>query len=186
MAVQWLEKNQTDIRSNQWAETIYGVKATNVFGLAWNYYTAYTKFITGLDLTMDVGMKCELFLAGTIKIGYANELETVGNVKTGLTKLKVCIKETYQSMCTSQEELVANRASAVEEENLVAEVRNADVSADDIAGLTSVEEWAVSKLITSPTCLITCTEMAGFVVGANGVGVEPAGVTISGPIIELA
>ena len=73
MAVQWLEKNQTDIKSNQWAETIYGVKATNVFGLAWNYYTAYTKFITGLDITLDVGIKCEMFFADTYKVGYANE-----------------------------------------------------------------------------------------------------------------
>ena len=186
MALSWNESYATIFNSKTWSASVEGYKITNVFGLAWNYYVAYTKFITGLDLTMDVGMKCELFMAGTIKIGYANELETIGNVKTGLTKLKVCIKETYQSMCTSQEELVANRASAVEEENLVAGIRNADVSADDIAGLTSVEEWAVSKLINSPTCLITCTEMAGFVVGANGVGVEPAGVTISGPIIELA
>ena len=186
MAVQWLEKNQTDIKSNQWAETIYGVKATNVFGLAWNYYTAYTKFITGLDLTMDVGMKCELFMAGTIKIGYANELETIGNVKTGLTKLKVCIKETYQSMCTSQEELVANRASAVEEENLVAGIRNADVSADDLAGLTSVEEWAVSKDISAPVFTLLCSTGATLAAGTGLAAFSADGLSLDGLIIELA
>jgi hypothetical protein len=51
-----------------------------VFGLAWNYYLGYTKFITGLDMTLDMGMKAEFFYAWTYKIGYAEE--TNFNTKT--------------------------------------------------------------------------------------------------------
>ena len=111
MAVQWLEKNQTDITSNQWAETIYGVKATNVFGLAWNYYTAYTKFITGLDITLDLGGKCEFVFGATIKIGYANELATWGDVKTGLNKKKVEIAAAAQTLVASSEEAIDTRTT---------------------------------------------------------------------------
>jgi len=186
MALSWNESYATIFNSKTWSASVEGYKITNVFGLAWNYYVAYTKFITGLDLTMDVGMKCELFMAGTIKIGYANELETIGNVKTGLTKLKVCIKETYQSMCTSQEELVANRASAVEEENLVAGIRNADVSADDLAGLTSVEEWAVSKDISAPVFTLLCSTGATLAAGTGLAAFSADGLSLDGLIIELA
>ena len=185
MAVQWLEKNQTKIVTNQWGEDIYGLKATNVFGLAWNYYLAYTKFITGLDLTMDMGLKCEFFMAATYKIGYAPDT-SFGVAKNNVSPICKNMYAGLESFVTTVQNIFGLRTAVVDVDNFAAEVRNADVGAEDIAGLTSVEEWAVSKLITSPTCLITCTEMAGFVVGANGVGVEPAGVTISGPMIELA
>jgi len=111
MAVQWLENNQTDITSNQWAETIYGVKATNVFGLAWNYYTAYTKFITGLDITLDLGGKCEFIFGATIKIGYAQELDSRGDVKTGLWKKTVVLKDAAQKLVGSSEEVVDTRTT---------------------------------------------------------------------------
>jgi hypothetical protein len=81
MAFTWLEKNQTKVTSNQWGEDIYGLKATNVFGLAWNYYLGYTKFITGLDMTLDMGMKAEFFYAWTYKIGYAEETNFNAAVK---------------------------------------------------------------------------------------------------------
>ena len=52
---------------------VFGMKMTNVFGLAWNYYVGYTKFITGLDLTLDADWKIECFYAKCFKLGYATE-----------------------------------------------------------------------------------------------------------------
>ena len=185
MAVQWLEKNQTDIKSNQWAETIYGVKATNVFGLAWNYYTAYTKFITGLDITLDLGGKCEFVFGATIKIGYANELATWGDVKTGLNKKKVEIAAAAQTLVAVQEEVIETRTSAVEEEFLDCEFRNAEVDFDDLEGISSFEKWSTQKIFTAPTFGVESELQAVLSSGSSLVEVTPVGVTINTTLLEF-
>ena len=185
MAVQWLEKNQTDIKSNQWAETIYGVKATNVFGLAWNYYTAYTKFITGLDITLDLGGKCEFIFGATIKIGCAQELTSWGDVRTGLIKKKVEIADKAQTLVASSEEVIETRTSSVEEENLDYEFRNAEVDFDDLEGISSSEKWTTGKLFDAPTFGVESDLQATLSSGSSLVEVTPGGVTINTTLLDL-
>ena len=71
MALKWYENMGTQLNSKAWSESVEQAKVTNVLGLAWNYYWAYTKFITGADVTLDMGLKAEFFMADTYKIGYA-------------------------------------------------------------------------------------------------------------------
>ena len=183
MAVQWLENNQTDITSNQWAETIYGVKATNVFGLAWNYYTAYTKFITGLDITLDLGGKCEFVFGATIKIGYANELATWGDVKTGLNKKKVEIAAAAQTLVASSEEVVETRTSAVEEENVLVENRLVVIGQDveEREALISVTTGTESR---TTSALIWIADDFGFQASAT-FNVNAPAVYLNGALVEI-
>ena len=64
MAINWGETYGTIIDSAKWEESIEGYKITNVFGLAWNYYVIYTKFITGMDITLDMGLKPSVPMIG--------------------------------------------------------------------------------------------------------------------------
>jgi hypothetical protein len=73
MAFHSSSKNHTKTFSNQWFDTTFGLKASNVFGLGWSYYTASIKIITGVDISADIGWRCDFFFADTYKIGYANE-----------------------------------------------------------------------------------------------------------------
>jgi hypothetical protein len=126
MAFTWLEKNQTKVTSNQWGEDIYGLKATNVFGLAWNYYLGYTKFITGLDMTLDMGYKIEFFYANTFKVGYAKETNFNSNTKTSandkVTEFHTAVSSAYgsvQSIITEALAQITTRTENVEEENSI-------------------------------------------------------------------
>jgi len=73
MAFHSSSKNDTKTFSNQWFDTTFGLKASNVFGLAWSYYTASIKIITGVNISADISFKFDFFFADTYKIGYANE-----------------------------------------------------------------------------------------------------------------
>ncbi len=73
MAFYWSAKNHTKTLTNQWFDTTFGLKASNVFGLAWSFYTASIKIITGVNISADISFKFDLFFADTYKIGYANE-----------------------------------------------------------------------------------------------------------------
>ena len=92
MALSWKENYATLISANTWNESVEGYKVTNVFGLAWNYYVMYTKFITGVDLTLDLGGKFEFFFADTYKIGYANETAFGKAGRTDLQNLRCALK----------------------------------------------------------------------------------------------
>lgn len=186
MAVQWLENNQTKIVTNQWGEDIYGLKATNVFGLAWNYYLAYTKFITGLDLTMDMGRKIELFYAKCFKLGYATEYKMT-TIEAGKIQdsFFAFLQKKVEGVSFLQQ-IIDSRTAVVAEENFAAEVRNADVSADDLAGLTSVEEWAVSKDISAPVFTLLCSTGATLAAGTGLAAFSADGLSLDGLIIELA
>ena len=132
MAFTWKEKYATIIDSSTWSQSIEGYKITNVFGLAWNYYIAYTKFITGLDITLDMGLKCELFFAKTYKFGYADTVDFGATKSTDLTKLYTQFKESFQSMCTSHEEVVEDRVSSAESVDEDIEIRVSVVGDDSI------------------------------------------------------
>ncbi len=61
MAFFWSAKNHTKTLTNQWFDTTFGLKASNVFGLAWSYYTASIKSITGVDISADIQFRCDFF-----------------------------------------------------------------------------------------------------------------------------
>ena len=61
MAFFWSAKNHTKTFSNQWFDTTFGLKASNVFGLAWSYYTASIKIITGVNISADIGKRYDFF-----------------------------------------------------------------------------------------------------------------------------
>ena len=153
MAFTWLEKNQTKVTSNQWGEDIYGLKATNVFGLAWNYYLGYTKFITGLDMTLDMGMKVEFFFANTVKMGYADELKTIGNVKTGMTEVGTYISQKCQMINAARQELVEQLMAMIATHDEMVEERNSSIGSENTDRLsylsaTSGDEFRSSGTLT--------------------------------------
>ena len=173
MAFTWLEKNQTVITSNQWGEDIYGLKATNVFGLAWNYYLGYTKFITGLDMTLDMGMKAEFFYAWTYKIGYAEE--TNFNTKTKVsandkvTEFHQSVASLYgsvQSVISEAFAQITARTNNVEEDTLIVGEATHDYNVltqvineafeSNVGG--AVTENSSTRAITTGELNITATE----------------------------
>ena len=83
---------------------VFGMKMTNVFGLAWNYYVGYTKFITGLDLTLDADWKIECFYAKCFKLGYATEykMNTIESGKIEDSFFAFLQKETKAAATTEE------------------------------------------------------------------------------------
>lgn len=183
MAFTWFDTNETKVTTNQWGEDIYGLKATNVFGLAWNYYVGYTKFITGLDLTLDMGMKTEFFFAGTIKIGYANELKSIGNQKTGISAIATSIAETFQALCTSSTRVVTEETVVVESVVEEIEVRESNVSSDSIDRETfysctngTENRWSSALIEESESMSVMSTDI-DFVADGD-FGVDGAVITL--------
>jgi len=165
--------------------TVFGAKMTNVFGLAWNYYIAYTKFITGLDLTLDFGEKIEMFYATCFKVGYANEFKASSFKSYTLGGEGFHITGTEEAMTTASTKATAEKTRMDDLVTRSIATETKVVALEDKSGGTSVEVWAISKVITAPTCTIECTAMGGIAVGQVGVVVEPAGVTIIGPLVEI-
>jgi len=183
MAVQWLENNQTKIVTNQWGEDIYGLKATNVFGLAWNYYLAYTKFITGLDLTMDMGRKIELFYAKCFKLGYATEIKmsTIEAGKIQDSFFAFLQKETKAAATT--EAAIGVRTVVVDEENVAAESRLVLIGQDEEerADLISVTTGAESR---TTSALMWFADDFGFQATAT-FNVNSPAVSLNGTLVEI-
>lgn len=179
MAFTWLEKNQTKVTSNQWGEDIYGLKATNVFGLAWNYYLGYTKFITGLDMTLDMGLKAEFFYANTYKIGYASETNfnnaTKVQANQRVTNFHTSVSSAYgsvQSVISEALAQITTRTENVEEDNRVAGQANINYGeryeeGDDlvITIASLFEETSEERTITAASVTLDAeeTNITGFV-----------------------
>jgi hypothetical protein len=186
MAFTWLEKNQTKVTSNQWGEDIYGLKATNVFGLAWNYYLGYTKFITGLDMTLDMGMKAEFFYAWTYKIGYAEETnfntalkvsqsksvsDFHANVSSAYGSVQRVINEALAQI-TTRTENVATENSNVGEANrgynvlneLIAENHEANVGGTDAITAAALLRNAETVDVNA-TVAITLSSSGDIIIG---------------------
>ena len=186
MAFTWKEKYATIIDSSTWSQSIEGYKITNVFGLAWNYYIAYTKFITGLDLTMDMGWKIETFYANCYKLGYASEFKSNKVISYNLENNGFAYHDLKEIILKNENKIVATKKEAADLKQQVIDTSQKVVALEDKSGETSVEVWTTIKTIAAPTCTVVCEEWAEMSVGANGVGVSAEGVSIGGPMIELA
>ena len=185
MALSWKENYATIIKAKTWDESVEGYKITNVLGLAFNYYLAYTKFITGFDVTLDFGIKCEFFFADTYKVGWANETAFGKSKGTELEDLGLRIYNRLQSLVTAREEVIENRITLIEEDAAEIERRSNVVGIDDLGGGTSAEVWLTNKTITTPILTVECAVTATINSGGTFLTVSPAGVAVLGPLIEF-
>ena len=187
MALSWKENYATLISANTWNESVEGYKVTNVFGLAWNYYVMYTKFITGVDLTLDLGGKFEFFFADTYKIGYANETAFGKAGRTDLQnlRLQVCaqvqegVQGAYQGIFGERQVVVGNENQQIDAQNAVLGEQNVDVAGAQVifAGGDIDQEAGGAIGIAAGADL----NLDGANVQINGA----AGVTIDGAIVEI-
>lgn len=133
MALKWYENMGTQLNSKAWSESVEQAKITNVLGLAWNYYWAYTKFITGADITLDLGLKAEFFFADTYKIGYAGATDC-GNVKMANIKNAYLAYTKSKAKVTDEEqEVVEERTSSISDSSENFGVRNSQVGQEIIS-----------------------------------------------------
>lgn len=132
MALKWFENMDTQLNSKAWSESVEEAKITNVLGLAWNYYWAYTKFITGADITLDMGLKAEFFYADTYKIGYASSTDytnaKMANIKTDV----LAYMASKAQLITQLQSVVTSLTSSVSTSNENVGERNAQVDEDII------------------------------------------------------
>jgi len=185
MALTWKENYATIFNSNTWTASVEGYKITNVFGLAWNYYVAYTKFITGLDLTLDFGEKIEMFYATCFKVGYANEFKASSFKSYTLGGEGFHITGTEEAMTNASTKATAEKTRMDDLVTRSIATETKVVALEDKSGGTSVEVWAVSKSIASPSYLLECDTVATIGVGANAMMVALDSVSIYGPLIEI-
>ncbi len=158
MALTWKENYATIFNSNTWTASVEGYKITNVFGLAWNYYVAYTKFITGLDLTLDMGVKCEMFFADTYKVGYANETvfgeckrADLHNLLFGASAKKDKAVGESNAVVGTETTVVETRNESIEEHNLevLSQVLAAGAMTQTVEGAVVLAADTVSQTATS-------------------------------------
>ncbi len=186
MAFTWKEKYATIIDSSTWSQSIEGYKITNVFGLAWNYYIAYTKFITGLDITMDVGMKVETFYANCYKLGYASEMKSNTFKSVDMKNSMSRVFESNQLIAAASAKKVAEETALIGKISRTIGTELAAIDTLTVAGGTSTEEWAVSKKIVSPCTILLGADISIEVQsGASNLLVNPQGLFAIGPIIDL-
>ena len=186
MAFSWKEKYGTIINAQTWEESVEGYKITTVLGLAFNYYFAYTKFITGLDLTLDWAIKIETFYAKCYKLGQATEFKS-NTYKTGV------METDHFFACLESKELVVEvKKKAIEAETkLVGKITEQigiqvkEVTAQEIKGGISAEVWTTNKTIETPDFTLTCAVGAAINSGPCSVDVLPSAVLIVGPLVEL-
>jgi len=128
---------------------VFGMKMTNVFGLAWNYYLLYTKFITGLDLTLDLGWKIEMFYASTYKIGYADTTD-FGVVKsTDLTKYRAAFYATKETLVENSAAVIATETNVVENRVENVAVIDSEIGVQAIAAGAITETVEGAKIVTA-------------------------------------
>ena len=183
MAFTWKEKYATIIDSSTWSQSIEGYKITNVFGLAWNYYIAYTKFITGLDITLDMGLKCEFFFAKTYKIGYAPDT-SFGVDKNNCSPICRNMYAGLQSMVTTQQEVVEIRNAVIGAENVLVENRLVVIGQDveEREALISVTTGTESR---TTSALIWIADDFGFQASAT-FNVNAPAVYLNGALVEIS
>ena len=186
MGLTWKENYATIFNSNTWTASVEGYKITNVFGLAWNYYIAYTKFITGLDLTMDMGMKIETFAANCYKLGYASEYKS-NTFKSA--EMKNSIFRVFES----NELIAAASTKALNAETaLIAKITRtigtelALIEALEVAGGTSAEAWTISKNIEALDFTLLCGSSALLTAGSGIAAFSAEGLSLDGLIVEIA
>ena len=173
MALKWFENMGTQLNSKAWSESVEEAKVTNVFGLAWNYYVAYTKFITGLDLTLDMDVKAEFFYAWTYKIGYAKETNFNSATKVSANECVNDFHTSVSSACRSVQSVISEafaqitaRTNNVEEDTLIVGEATHDYNVltqvineafeSNVGG--AVTENSSTRAITTGELNITATE----------------------------
>ena len=185
MAFSWNENYATLITAKTWNESVEGYKITNVFGLAWNYYIAYTKFITGLDLTLDMGFKIEMFFAKSFKLGYASEFKSNKITSFNLENNGFWYSDLSEVVKKAEKKAVATSQKAIEIENLAVEQSEKIIALEQKFGGQSSEVWDDSKTITSPSYTLECETVATIGVGGNAMMVALDSVSIYGEFIAI-
>ena len=165
MAFYWSAKNHTKTFSNQWFDTTFGLKASNVFGLAWSYYTASIKIITGVNISADIGKRYDFFFADTYKIGYANEtvfgeakrtdlhdvLEKYGVVSKKKLDDSTNVIDTLTNMIENKFDSIAVLDSTIGVQTIEREsIIDSTTGAANFDASTMIVEAAISYLLDSP------------------------------------
>jgi hypothetical protein len=182
MAFTWKEKYATIIDSSTWSQSIEGYKITNVFGLAWNYYIAYTKFITGLDITLDMGLKCEFFMADTYKVGRAATTESYFQ-KNYFNSTATNICNLYTWLITKREAVVGNDVSVRESVSESIVSRDSTVGDDSIDRLSYFSCTSGDEVVVAGTLSQTADSVAVTVAGTHNV--IAGEVNVDAPLIEF-
>jgi hypothetical protein len=175
---------------SEWSESKYGNKysfvkgseTTLVLGGAFNYYVGYVKYITGLDNTLDFGLKVEFYFAKTAKIGFTQDLRS--------NKDKALLTQVYNHFCSEKAEAVTNNTLVAgenttlsENDTTQAETRLVVVGQDTeqreelISVTTGTESRTTSNLLWSAAGI-------GFNATASFEVVTPA-VYLNGEVVEI-
>jgi hypothetical protein len=183
MAFTWKEDYATLINANTWDESVEGYKVTNCFGLAWNYYVAYTKFITGVDITLDMGLKCEFFMADTYKVGLAATTESYFK--------KTYFSSTATNICNFYTKYIASQAAVVGDDVSVRESVSESIAFRDASiGIDSIERESFSSVTTGPEVRSSGSfshdaDVLVFTAAAD-LSMQSAGeVSLDAPIVEI-
>lgn len=183
MAINWQEMYGTIIKSKTWEESIEGYKITNVFGLAWNYYVAYTKFITGLDMTLDFGYKIEMFYANCYKLGSAAEYKSnmIESAKMENSIFRVFNKAAKVS--ATETNTAESRTTVVTEDNTAVESRLVVVG-DDYEERDELVAVTTGSESRSTSSLIWAADNVGFQVTAT-FAVNAPTLMLNGDVVEI-
>ena len=159
---------------------VYGF-TTFMFGL----YFTFIRVVTGL--TIDIQTPISISIFGGFRfvvqggacytLSKIQELNAKADVMTKITNLQELLSSQTQIIDTSTQTFI-NLIQKINEK-----ISNYDV--EEKNGDTSTEEWTISKSITSGNYSLKCEEGAILSVDEAWVIVEPRGVDISGPLIEI-
>ena len=148
-------------------------------------YTAFIRIVTGV--TIDIQTPISISIFG----GYRVVVQ--GGACTTVSKIsETNVKADVMKKITNLEELTSNQTQITEggifkfttlTQKVDTKISNYDV--EEKNGDTSTEEWTISKSITSGNYSLKCEEGAILSVDEAWVIVEPRGVDISGPLIEI-
>jgi hypothetical protein len=185
MALSWNESYATLVKSKTWDESVEGYKITNVLGLAWNYYLAYTKFITGLDLTMDMGIKIETFAANCYKIGYASEYKSNTYKSADMANSMFKIFESESLVAEATAKKVAAETALIGKITRTVGTEVAAINAQEVAGGTSAEAWTIQKTIEVPVFELLCSTGATLAAGTGLAAFSADGLALDGLLVEL-
>jgi len=169
-----------------WSEYIFGLKVSNVFGVAWNFYLgAYTKFIVGAELAMDCGGKLELIFPFGLKI-------TRGwHYKDAVAETNIHTFLGYKA-APAEVKIVGQKTTVVEGSKVgvagdITETGLAKVSTLVSQTTTTTADYIVSSTgmcsLYGTSVLVSGPEIA--MVGLGDVNISGAAVMVNGAVVEL-
>ena len=98
--------------TNSKQQTIFGATNTTVLGVVWNYYAATTKLVTGLDMTIDMFLRIDVFFSKNVTLGWATAYRQSTVAQEDLYKSWNSFCETFSTVSDSNQALIG-RADAV-------------------------------------------------------------------------